>query len=93
VIDTDHWRHFYLVMAMVWGLMLIAPRLSAAPAALPARARSARLVVAGRPRRGPRIIGRAPQMLPPGLLMREPSRRRRRSRTLKRKPRIVAVRH
>jgi hypothetical protein len=32
-------------------------------------------------------------MLPPGLLMREPSRRRRRSRTLKRKPRIVAVRH
>jgi O-antigen ligase len=93
VIDTDHWRHFYLVMGMVWGLMLIAPRLSAAPAVVPARARSARLVVAGRPRRGPRIIGRAPQMLPPGLLMREPSRRRRRSRTLKRKPRIVAVRH
>jgi O-antigen ligase len=93
VIDTDHWRHFYLVMGMVWGLTLIAPRLSAAPAVVPARARSARLVVAGRPRRGPRIIGRAPQMLPPGLLMREPSRRRRRSRTLKRKPRIVAVRH
>jgi hypothetical protein len=22
VIDTDHWRHFYLVMAMIWGLAL-----------------------------------------------------------------------
>ena len=21
VIDTDHWRHFYLLMAIVWGLM------------------------------------------------------------------------
>ncbi len=20
VIDTDHWRHFYLLMAMVWGI-------------------------------------------------------------------------
>jgi len=25
VIDTDHWRHFYLVMAMIWG-MAVAPR-------------------------------------------------------------------
>lgn len=24
VIDLDHWRHFYLQMAMVWGLMLTA---------------------------------------------------------------------
>ena len=22
VIDTDHWRHFYLVMAMIWGMAL-----------------------------------------------------------------------
>jgi len=22
VIDTDHWRHFYLIMAMVWGMAL-----------------------------------------------------------------------
>jgi O-antigen ligase len=22
VIDTDHWRHFYLIMAMIWGLAL-----------------------------------------------------------------------
>ena len=35
VIDSDHWRHFYLLMAMVWGMavarapgMLEAPHLS-----------------------------------------------------------------
>jgi hypothetical protein len=22
VVDTDHWRHFYLIMAMIWGLAL-----------------------------------------------------------------------
>lgn len=22
VIDTDHWRHFYLIMAMIWGMAL-----------------------------------------------------------------------
>jgi hypothetical protein len=31
VIDTDHWRHFYLIMAMVWGLAL-AGRTQAHPA-------------------------------------------------------------
>jgi hypothetical protein len=25
VIDTDHWRHFYLIMAMVWGMALARP--------------------------------------------------------------------
>lgn len=25
VIDTDHWRHFYLFMAMIWGMSLAAP--------------------------------------------------------------------
>jgi hypothetical protein len=25
VIDTDHWRHFYLFMAMIWGMALAAP--------------------------------------------------------------------
>ena len=25
VIDTDHWRHFYLIMAMIWGLALSRP--------------------------------------------------------------------
>ena len=22
IVDTDHWRHFYLIMAMIWGLAL-----------------------------------------------------------------------
>ena len=22
VVDTDHWRHFYLIMAMIWGIAL-----------------------------------------------------------------------
>ena len=22
VIDTDHWRHLYLIMAMIWGLAI-----------------------------------------------------------------------
>jgi hypothetical protein len=22
VIDIDHWRHFYLLMALLWGMML-----------------------------------------------------------------------
>ena len=25
VIDTDHWRHFYLLMAMIWGMALATP--------------------------------------------------------------------
>jgi O-antigen ligase len=25
VIDTDHWRHFFLFMAMIWGMALAAP--------------------------------------------------------------------
>jgi hypothetical protein len=24
VVDTDHWRHFYLIMAMIWGMSLAA---------------------------------------------------------------------
>ncbi len=24
IVDTDHWRHFYLIMAMIWGLALAA---------------------------------------------------------------------
>ncbi len=27
VIDTDHWRHFYLIMAMIWGMALARPYL------------------------------------------------------------------
>jgi O-Antigen ligase len=28
VIDSDHWRHFYLIMAMVWGMALARPATS-----------------------------------------------------------------
>lgn len=35
VIDTDHWRHFYLFMAIIWGTALAAPpRRIASPAPL-----------------------------------------------------------
>ena len=43
VIDTDHWRHFYLLMGVVWGLM-VAERA---------------IAVVTLPRRAPRILGRA----------------------------------
>lgn len=36
IIDLDHWRHFYLLMAIVWGLML-ADRVSLAAASVPRR--------------------------------------------------------
>jgi hypothetical protein len=38
VIDTDHWRHFYLILGIIWGLAAAsraakrAPHLSMAPA-------------------------------------------------------------
>lgn len=31
VIDLDHWRHFYLLMALAWGLMLSSTRAAAKP--------------------------------------------------------------
>jgi O-antigen ligase len=50
IVDTDHWRHFYLLMAIVWGLMC-ANRSTASPAAQKPP----------RPRRAPRPVGwRAP---------------------------------
>ncbi len=27
IIDTDHWRHFYLLLGLIWGLMATYPRL------------------------------------------------------------------
>jgi hypothetical protein len=49
IIDLDHWRHFYLLMALVWGLMLsasVAPISGARPASrrpIPRRARRDRV--------------------------------------------------
>ena len=59
LIDSDHWRHFYLLLAIVWGMMAASPR----------RERPARLLRDRRPvllqklllipqsRRQPRITG------------------------------------
>lgn len=30
VVDTDHWRHFYLIMAMIWGMSLARQSMDAA---------------------------------------------------------------
>lgn len=30
VIDTDHWRHFYLLMGLIWGMMAAAPEVRSA---------------------------------------------------------------
>ena len=65
LIDTDHWRHFYLLMGVVWGLMASDRR----------PVRKARIVRDCRPilmrnvlivppsRRGNRILGRLPPRL------------------------------
>jgi O-antigen ligase len=34
-IDTDHWRHVYLLLGLVWGLAALAPPLSARPGSTP----------------------------------------------------------
>ncbi|MGZ5914838.1 MAG: hypothetical protein ACXWJU_05890, partial [Hyphomicrobium sp.] len=64
IIDSDHWRHFYLLAAMVWGLMsartLVQPAVEATWAAIlprrPARLRPASPVAARR-RRPANIVG------------------------------------
>jgi O-antigen ligase len=65
IIDSDHWRHFYLLAAMVWGLMsartLAQPAIDATWAAIssrrPARLRPTLPVAARRARRAPSIVG------------------------------------
>lgn len=63
IIDSDHWRHFYLLTAMVWGMMSV--RTVAQPAIEAAwKTVSPRRVAGPRPiaplprrRRAPRIVG------------------------------------
>jgi len=66
IVDTDHWRHFYLLMAIVWGLMSVSTLVQPTPhVARPPRLRSrvARLheapVRRGLRRRHPCIVARA----------------------------------
>lgn len=34
VIDTDHWRHFFLIVGMIWGLAVATDRVRRAPASM-----------------------------------------------------------
>jgi O-antigen ligase len=60
VIDIDHWRHFYLLMAVVWGLM-IGDRAIIGRASQPSRppkiVRRIHMLII-QPSRNPRIVGR-----------------------------------
>jgi O-antigen ligase len=67
VVDIDHWRHFYLLMAIVWGLMIgdraIEGRASASvhgPSRPPRIIRRVDMLII-RPSRRPRITGRSPR--------------------------------
>ena len=70
VIDTDHWRHFYLLMALVWGLMASAEPAPATPVPRPSTIlRALRLpTLAGGPPlpppTSPRALRRAPAPRP-----------------------------
>ena len=46
IIDIDHWRHFYLLMALVWGMMA-AIRQAAGPPCLHRRAWTSKAVCRG----------------------------------------------
>jgi Ca2+/Na+ antiporter len=64
IVDTDHWRHFYLLMAIIWGLMSASPGARAATDALPH--------VAGLMRRRPRVPAMSPRTALPAMRRRPP---------------------
>ena len=91
VIESDHWRNFYLVLGVLWGLVF--PSLQAASSAtarrparliapLPASLASLPLCA---PRRVPRLLGTAQPVAGP-IVVRRPKTRRREPR---RKARLV----
>ncbi len=100
VVETDHWRIFYLVLGILWGLtfpVLVAQRL-AAPLSRLSRLRSRDLglpswpvlpeiavLPLGAPKRKPRIIGPAAA----ALAMVQPFKPKTRKREPKRRGRIV----
>ena len=66
VIDTDHWRHLYLLIAMVVGLMASRRRATARASRIVADRRPILLrpvVVIGPSRRGPRIVPRRAEVV------------------------------
>jgi Ni,Fe-hydrogenase I large subunit len=90
VIDSDHWRHFYLLLGLVWGLMASDDKI----------VRAARTVVDRRPvllrsvllippsSRDPRIVRKLPVALTNVASIDDARRRQQRS---KRTPRIVGM--
>ena len=93
LIDSDHWRHFYLLMGVAWGLMAGDRR----------EMRSARIVADRRPflmqrrviippvRRAARIAGRVPPSIAGGANLRLVSSRKSAPRPPRRRsPRILA---
>jgi hypothetical protein len=67
VVDIDHWRHFYLLMAIIWGLMIgdraIEGRAAGnmtGPNRPPRIIRRVDMLII-RPSRKPRIVGRLPR--------------------------------
>ena len=42
VIDIDHWRHYYLILGVIWGIIALDVRASRPKTALPARAEHAK---------------------------------------------------
>ena len=63
VIDIDHWRHFYLLMALVWGLMLGDRRIATLQATPRRPAGILPRILVIRPNRPPKIIGPARRRL------------------------------
>ncbi len=63
IVDTDHWRHFYLLMAIIWGLMSAASAVQPAPpAAVPTRRRPRARLLPARPLR-PALRHRTPAIV------------------------------
>jgi O-antigen ligase len=64
IVDTDHWRHFYLLMAIIWGLMSASAAMPAAAQTLPHVARLTR--------RRPRVPALLRKAAPPAMRRRRP---------------------
>jgi len=65
IVDTDHWRHFYLLMAIIWGLMSVGAPASPQPVSRAAR-------IARRPAREPALLRKITRPVmrrrPPGIV-------------------------
>ena len=76
VVETDHWRIFFVVIGVLWGLTF--PALTLPRRILPAMPLPATLAMLPlrQPRRAPRILGTASNMLQPIEAFRPKTRRR-----------------